>query len=335
MKIHEYQGKAILREFGVPVPNGDVADTPAQAQGDRGEAGRQGRGQGAGARGRARQGRRREAGRRSRGGRGGGETDPRHDAEDAADPARGHQGPQGAGRGGLADRRRALPLDDARPRPGHARRHGLAGRRHGDRGGRRHPSGEDRPRVDRPGARPPGLPGAQPRVRPRAHRRPVQGGRGADPQPLPRLPREGLLAGRDQPARGDARRAGAGARRQAQLRRQRALPPPGDRGPARHQRGDAARRRGVEVRPQLHQAGRERRLHGQRRRARHGHHGHHQARGRRARQLPRRGRRRLAGADRERLPHPVLGSDASRRCSSTSSAASSAATGSPRASSRR
>jgi len=32
MKIHEYQGKAILREFGVPVPNGDVADTPAQAR---------------------------------------------------------------------------------------------------------------------------------------------------------------------------------------------------------------------------------------------------------------------------------------------------------------
>ena len=32
MKIHEYQGKAILREFGVPVPNGDVADTPAQAK---------------------------------------------------------------------------------------------------------------------------------------------------------------------------------------------------------------------------------------------------------------------------------------------------------------
>jgi succinyl-CoA synthetase beta subunit len=32
VKIHEYQGKAILREFGVPVPNGDVADTPAQAK---------------------------------------------------------------------------------------------------------------------------------------------------------------------------------------------------------------------------------------------------------------------------------------------------------------
>ncbi|HET8529928.1 MAG TPA: ADP-forming succinate--CoA ligase subunit beta [Methylomirabilota bacterium] len=32
MKIHEYQGKAILKEFGVPVPSGDVADTPVQAR---------------------------------------------------------------------------------------------------------------------------------------------------------------------------------------------------------------------------------------------------------------------------------------------------------------
>ena len=32
MKIHEYQAKAILREFGVPVPRGDVADTPAAAR---------------------------------------------------------------------------------------------------------------------------------------------------------------------------------------------------------------------------------------------------------------------------------------------------------------
>ncbi len=31
MKIHEYQAKAILRECGVPVPNGEAADTPAQA----------------------------------------------------------------------------------------------------------------------------------------------------------------------------------------------------------------------------------------------------------------------------------------------------------------
>src|SRR5947209_18645737 len=32
MKIHEYQRKAILREFGVPVPSGDVTDSPEQAK---------------------------------------------------------------------------------------------------------------------------------------------------------------------------------------------------------------------------------------------------------------------------------------------------------------
>jgi succinyl-CoA synthetase beta subunit len=32
MKIHEYQAKALLREFAVPVPKGEVADTPAKAR---------------------------------------------------------------------------------------------------------------------------------------------------------------------------------------------------------------------------------------------------------------------------------------------------------------
>src|SRR2546428_3456200 len=32
MKIHEYQAKALLRKFGVAVPKGEVADTPAQAR---------------------------------------------------------------------------------------------------------------------------------------------------------------------------------------------------------------------------------------------------------------------------------------------------------------
>jgi succinyl-CoA synthetase beta subunit len=32
VKIHEYQAKALLREFGVPVPGGDVATTPAEAK---------------------------------------------------------------------------------------------------------------------------------------------------------------------------------------------------------------------------------------------------------------------------------------------------------------
>ena len=32
MKIHEYQAKAVLKNFGVPVPNGSVAQTPDEAQ---------------------------------------------------------------------------------------------------------------------------------------------------------------------------------------------------------------------------------------------------------------------------------------------------------------
>jgi succinyl-CoA synthetase beta subunit len=39
MKIHEYQAKAILREFGVPVPNGEVAETPAAARAVAGKLG--------------------------------------------------------------------------------------------------------------------------------------------------------------------------------------------------------------------------------------------------------------------------------------------------------
>jgi len=30
MKIHEYQAKAILAEYGIPVPKGEVAHTPAE-----------------------------------------------------------------------------------------------------------------------------------------------------------------------------------------------------------------------------------------------------------------------------------------------------------------
>ncbi len=32
MKIHEYQGKAILKDYGVPVPRGIVARTPEEAE---------------------------------------------------------------------------------------------------------------------------------------------------------------------------------------------------------------------------------------------------------------------------------------------------------------
>jgi succinyl-CoA synthetase beta subunit len=40
MKIHEYQAKAILREFGVPVPRGEVVETPPEARAIAGRLGR-------------------------------------------------------------------------------------------------------------------------------------------------------------------------------------------------------------------------------------------------------------------------------------------------------
>ena len=61
-----------------------------------------------------------------------------------------------------------------------------------------------------------------------------------------------------------------------------------------------------QLRPELHQARRQRRLHGERRGPRHGHHGHHQVRRRQPRELPGCRRRRERRADQERLPHSAL-----------------------------
>ena len=83
-----------------------------------------------------------------------------------------------------------------------------------------------------------------------------------------------------------------GARRQVQLRLQRAVPPPRDRRLPRPRRGRPGRDRGQQVRPRLHPARRQHRLPGQRRRPGDGDDGHHQAVRRRAGQLPRRRRRR-------------------------------------------
>ena len=86
-----------------------------------------------------------------------------------------------------------------------------------------------------------------------------------------------------------------GARRQGVVRRQLALPPSRHGGVARRDRGGRQGDRGVQVRPQLRHARRHDRLHGQRRRPRHGDDGHHQALRREPRQLPRRRRRRHQG----------------------------------------
>ena len=85
------------------------------------------------------------------------------------------------------------------------------------------------------------------------------------------------LAGRDQPAGRHRRGRPGGARRQDELRQQRPLPPAASRRAARPRRGGPAGDRGQPARAQLHQARRQHRLHGQRRRPRHGDDGHHQA----------------------------------------------------------
>ena len=79
------------------------------------------------------------------------------------------------------------------------------------------------------------------------------------------------------------RRQRGRARRQDQLRLQRALPPRGRRRDARPRRGGPRRGRGVEVRPHLHPARRRHRLPGERRGPRDGDDGHDQALRRHAR----------------------------------------------------
>jgi succinyl-CoA synthetase beta subunit len=39
LKVHEYQAKALLAQYGIPVPRGKVASTPAEARGIAAEIG--------------------------------------------------------------------------------------------------------------------------------------------------------------------------------------------------------------------------------------------------------------------------------------------------------
>ena len=150
------------------------------------------------------------------------------------------------------------------------------------------------------------LAGAQAGLRagPQAHA--DQPGRRLLSEPLQGLHRDRRLADRDQSLHHHQGRQALRARRQDQLRRQRALPPRRHQGAARRRRRGPARSRGQQVRAQLHQARRLHRLHGQRRGPGHGHHGHHPVRRRQPGQLPRRGRRRDPGTDRARLRDPAL-----------------------------
>ena len=102
----------------------------------------------------------------------------------------------------------------------------------------------------------------------------------------------------------------AGARCQGRLRQQCRVPPSRARAAARPHRGRADGDRGVEIRPRLHQARRQHRLHGQRRRPGDGDDGHHQAGRRRARPISSTS---AAAPRRKRSPRRSRSSSATRR----------------------
>ena len=256
MNIHEYQAKALLQKFGVAVPKGGVAYTPQEAEKVAARA-RRSRLCGEGANPRRRP-RRRHASR----------TIPAARAACASSsrrprPARGRgqmlghvlvtkqTGPKGREVKRVyveegCDIKRELYLGMLIDRAHLARhRDGLDRRRHGDRGG----GGQDIPRRSSasPSIPPPacsastraalafglGLEGKQVAGRDQVHARHVPG-----------LHRARRLDRRDQSAGRHRRGRRAGARRQDEFRRQRALPPQGRRGDARRGRGGPDRARG-------------------------------------------------------------------------------------------
>jgi hypothetical protein len=103
----------------------------------------------------------------------------------------------------------------------------------------------------------------------------------------------------DQSVHHDQGRKPDGSGLQDQLRRQRDVPAQGPAGAARPGGGRPAGGAGVEVQPELHQAGRQHCVHGERRRVGDGDDGHHQLRGRKSGELSGCGRKRQPGADRE------------------------------------
>ena len=167
--------------------------------------------------------------------------------------------------------------------------HRLGGRRHGHRGGRRSFAGEDHHRQHSSGRGTAGLSMPAARIRPRI--------RSAQLEEFARSRRRctGCTSRRmrawsksirsSSPATG-ARRA----RCQDQHRCECAVSPSGDRGAARSEPGRSDGARGERARPQLRLAGRQHRLHGERRRARDGDDGPDQAARRCAGKLSRRGR---------------------------------------------
>ncbi len=153
MNIHEYQAKAVLREFGVPVA---ARHSGVHASMRPSKAAREARRPGLGGQGadpcrRPRQGRRRQGRQVDRRREEGGDAPPRLDAGHAPDRPAGQAGQPPLHRGRLGDRQGVLSLDAGRPRHVARRHRGLDRRRHGHREGRARHAGEDRHHHGRSG----------------------------------------------------------------------------------------------------------------------------------------------------------------------------------------
>ena len=276
MNIHEYQAKAVLSRYGVNVPKGKVADTPAQAEVIAEEFGTPvvikaqihagGRGKGGGV----------KLAKNS--------TEARKYAHEIigmtlVTPQTGPQGRkvkrvlvEQAGK----IQQGALPRHHHRPGGLEGRRDGLDGRRDGHRDRRGQHPGKDPEGVGGPGGRPGSVPGAETGLRAGDPQGAYRESGEIDDGDLQCLRGHGLLPGRDQPARPDRGRRHRRAGREDELREQRPVPPPGHPGAAGLRRGGPDGNGGVEPRPLLHPPRRQHRLHGERRGAGDGHDGHDQ-----------------------------------------------------------
>ena len=226
MDLLEYQGKQLFARHGIPVPTGKPARTVDEAVAAADEIGYPcvvkaqvkigGRGKAGGIKVAQNQ------------------DEARAHAEAILGmDIRGLHRPRGVDRGRVGDRGRVLRVDHLRPQRQEAADHALDQGRHGHRGGRRGGPRRDRDAARRPAHRLPGLPRAQAGVRRQGRRRPRPPGRRLPGQALRHVRRRGGDARRGQPADRHARPRRRGARREGHARRQRALPPPGERGAAR------------------------------------------------------------------------------------------------------
>ena len=154
MNIHEYQAKAVLAQFGVPVAHGLPAFSAEEAVKAANKLGGPvwvvkaqihagGRGKAGGVKVREVDRRRRE----------GGQAHARLDAGHAPDRPEGQAGQPHLRRARLGDREGVLSLDAGRPRDLARRDRRLDRRRHGHREGRARHAGEDRHHHGRSGDR--------------------------------------------------------------------------------------------------------------------------------------------------------------------------------------